>query len=187
MLREQCRLLLQQMASALDYIHEQGFVHGDISPNNVLLRSLEPFHTKLSDFGLAMEAGSYRKGKRGTEPFIAPEVYGKELRPYGKAADIWSLGVLLFVCATRFPPDLHPHTPNSQETITPEIIIEAIESAGRIFDDPVLQLVSKGMAVESPEKRYSARQCEQEAAALSPLDGGQDESRASGPEPAAVP
>ncbi len=151
---ECCRLLCQ-MASALVCVHALGLVHCDINPNNVLLHSIKPFHAKLADFGLARETNSFLRGHCGTDRYIAPEVYGENIRQYGEAADIWSLGVLVFDCAAGFPPGLRP---GSQETI-----LECVRVALGYIRYPVLALVSRGMIVESPQERYSAVRCEEEA------------------------
>lgn len=95
------RIMFSQILSALTYCHQQGVCHRDLKPENVLLTSEGV--AKLSDFGL----GSIREKDTsescgllstvcGTPNYAAPEVISKE--PYdGRAADIWSLGTVLYV------------------------------------------------------------------------------------------
>ena len=100
-----------ELASAIDYIHEQGIVHRDIKLGNVLLSS--DGHVVLSDFGisrifserlrsdvkavttLASDAATAARLVMGTRGYMAPEVaWGGEATP---ASDSYSLGVM-FVC-----------------------------------------------------------------------------------------
>jgi serine/threonine protein kinase len=74
------------------YIHKKGIVHRDIKPENILMMNGVP---KITDLGLAKimsTSGVY--GKSGTLFYQAPEVLEEE--KYGKAADIWSLGIVLY-------------------------------------------------------------------------------------------
>jgi serine/threonine-protein kinase len=83
--------LLLPLASALDYAHEQGVIHGDIKPGNVLFD--DRGNVLLSDFGSS-----------GTPTFMAPEVCRGE--PSTPVSDQYALGVLAYLLLTgRFPFD----------------------------------------------------------------------------------
>jgi len=81
--------LIQQVASALDYAHTQGFVHRDIKPSNVLLDS-NGTRAVLTDFGIAkvnnahtvMTVTGYMLG---TFDYIAPEQIQEASNVDGKA------------------------------------------------------------------------------------------------------
>jgi serine/threonine protein kinase/DNA-binding winged helix-turn-helix (wHTH) protein len=103
--------ILRQVAAALDAAHEQGLVHRDVKPANVLLarpRSSEPVeHVYLSDFGLtkrsASDAGVTGTGQFvGTLDYAAPEQFKGET-PDART-DVYSLGCVLFECLTGRPP-----------------------------------------------------------------------------------
>jgi len=103
--------ILRQVASALDAAHEQGLVHRDVKPANVLLarpRSSEPVeHVYLSDFGLTKRSAS-DSAVTGTGQFVgtldyaAPEQFKGET-PDART-DVYSLGCVLFECLTGRPP-----------------------------------------------------------------------------------
>ncbi|CAJ0942807.1 unnamed protein product, partial [Mesorhabditis belari] len=92
--------IVQQIASALAYLHARKIVHRDIKPENVLLYSENT--AKLCDFGLActMLGPLYRVC--GTPTYCAPEIL-KETG-YGLSVDVWSLGVVLHVMLVGFAP-----------------------------------------------------------------------------------
>eukprot|EP00756_Hemistasia_phaeocysticola_P049553 Hpha_TRINITY_DN24055_c0_g1::TRINITY_DN24055_c0_g1_i1::g.130343::m.130343 len=84
----------QTILSALAVVHQRGYIHGDVKPENILMRQpldlpdpleLDPV---LSDFGSAAEIDQH--GRRGTRGYEAPEVRGGEKRT--PRADVWSLG-----------------------------------------------------------------------------------------------
>lgn len=95
------RVLFSQLLSALGYIHSKGVYHRDLKPENVLLSS--EGDAKLSDFGLGtvrqadtIESAGMLNTICGTPNYAAPEVLAKQAYD-GAMADIWSLGVVLYV------------------------------------------------------------------------------------------
>src|SRR3954447_18287230 len=88
------------LADALAYVHEQGFVHRDVKPANVLIAADGRVH--LADFGIARLVDSApvtRTGDvLGTPAYFAPEqVSGGAV---GSGADVYALGLMLLECLT---------------------------------------------------------------------------------------
>lgn len=94
------RDLFFSIVHGLAYLHERGFVHGDLKPENVLVTEGEKDSVRylLADFGLRALIGERRF--QGTVPYIAPEVYSETPQPLTDKADIYALGVLLLETAT---------------------------------------------------------------------------------------
>ncbi|MEB3329356.1 MAG: AAA family ATPase [Candidatus Sericytochromatia bacterium] len=90
---------LPGVASALDFLHGRGFVHGDIKPEN--LRVLPDGTARLMDLGLLKRAG--RPGPiSGTLAYVAPEVALG--RPLDGRTDLYMLGAVLFELLAGRPP-----------------------------------------------------------------------------------
>ncbi|CAG9326659.1 unnamed protein product [Blepharisma stoltei] len=90
------RRIFGQILSAVDYCHSLGIAHRDIKLENILIDKYN--NIKLIDFGFSTYVSSDKKNTVfcGTPSYMAPEIIAR--RGYQAAsADIWALGVLLYV------------------------------------------------------------------------------------------
>lgn len=86
-------LLGMDICNALIHCKKQQILHRDIKPQNIFVSNNGSY--KLGDFGVAKISGHTTFGtKTGTYKYMAPEVYKNE--PYGSAADIYSLGLVMY-------------------------------------------------------------------------------------------
>lgn len=95
---EEARDLFKQVASTVRYCHRSGIYHRDIKLENILITKWKSI--RLCDFDLAAldEGGGRVFGSSGTRPYSAPEVFCNGESGYdGAKADVFSLGVVLFV------------------------------------------------------------------------------------------
>jgi serine/threonine-protein kinase len=100
--------LVEQLCQVLGYLHELGWVHRDIKPDNILFNKASEL--RLIDFSLTTRAagamskiiGGKERVIQGTRTYISPETILKA--PAAPAADIYSLGVTLFEILTGEPP-----------------------------------------------------------------------------------
>ncbi len=96
------------IAETLEYVHQRGVVHRDISPRNIMID--ESNRARLLDFGLSQVDGSFHRSDEnlllGTIPFMSPEqaeARPTEATPY---SDLFSLGSVLYYALTSKMPFL---------------------------------------------------------------------------------
>src|SRR6201993_332560 len=108
----ECVRLMVKVARAVQYAHEYGILHRDLKPGNILLDGHgEPF---VTDFGLAKWLDTRTELTRtltifGTPGYIAPEQTKAPAAKLTPAADLYSLGAILFDLFTGRPPFLGEH------------------------------------------------------------------------------
>ena len=103
---ETTRFFVACLVAGLEYVHDKNIIHRDIKPENLLFSTKDPLTRiiKVSDFGLArfISMETLATTTCGTPGYVAPEIL--EQRPYGKACDYWSIGVVLYILLCGFPP-----------------------------------------------------------------------------------
>ncbi|NP_001296628.1 ribosomal protein S6 kinase 2 beta [Hydra vulgaris] len=154
--------IMDVLAKTIDYLHQQGVVHRDLQPSNILFADelRNPDSIRIVDFGFAKQM----RAENGllmtpcyTANFVAPEVLKKQ--GYDAACDIWSLGVLMYTMLSgRTPFAAGPED-------TPAMILTRIGQGNIVLNggswdnvtDSAKDLLRKMLYVD-PSQRLSAAQ-----------------------------
>ncbi|KAL4645873.1 calcium/calmodulin-dependent protein kinase type 1D-like [Arapaima gigas] len=149
-------LVIRQVLQGVSYLHKNGIVHRDLKPENLLYFSQdENSKIMISDFGLSkMEDNGVMSTACGTPGYVAPEVLAQ--KPYSKAVDCWSIGVITYILLCGYPPFY-------EETETR--LFSKIMKAQYEFDSPFWDDISdsakdfiRNMMQKNPKMRYTPEQ-----------------------------
>ncbi|KAH8698260.1 putative cell-cycle checkpoint protein kinase [Talaromyces proteolyticus] len=158
------RKVFIQLFQGLKYLHDRGIVHRDIKPENILLAD-KNLTVKLADFGLAKIIGedSFTTTLCGTPSYVAPEILEESRhRRYTKAVDIWSLGVVLYICLCGFPPFSDElYTPEYPYNLAQQIRMARFDYPSPYWDsvgDVALDLIDRMLTV-NVEHRITVDEC----------------------------
>ncbi len=140
---DQALSVVSQICEALQYAHDQGVVHRDIKPGNILLD--REGHVKLGDFGLAKLLRSDESMRltgtmqaMGTPQYMAPEQLERPLE-VDHRADLYSLGVVLYELLTGELPLGRFEEPSKRADVDVEL------------DEVVMKTLEK-----EPDQRYQS-------------------------------
>ncbi len=152
---EQAADIVSQVAEALDYAHEQGVIHRDVKPANVLMDRGE--WALLTDFGLAKIVGGSQHLTAsgvgvGTPAYMAPEQ--GQGRPVDARADIYSLGIVLYEMLTgRVPYEAETPLAVVLKHVTEPLPLPRLVNPE--IPEPVELVILKALA-KDPDDRYQS-------------------------------
>lgn len=150
---EQTLHVLWQLADALNYAHEQGIVHRDIKPDNIIVD--QDWNIKVTDFGVArsltLASGLTRTGEAiGTPVYMSPEQVNA--RDVDTRADIYTYGVLAYEMVVGAPPFMADNWLTlAAMHVSSRFPVEKLRKCGapRWFVDLVVKATAK-----KPENRF---------------------------------
>ncbi|PHH72194.1 hypothetical protein CDD82_6131 [Ophiocordyceps australis] len=164
------RTIYTQLFAALEFMHDTGWMHRDVRPENIVICNTEKLFIKLADFGLAArtqdtktKAYVKRTTFYGSDVYAAPEVLSEpDKRSYGCGVDVWSAGVLLYICLCGFPPFSDElYSESFPFSMSDQILHGRFDYPCPYWDaigDSALDLIDSMLVVEA-EKRYTVKQC----------------------------
>lgn len=108
-------LVFRMVASGLDAMHHQGYIHCDIKPNNILMS--KEGSIKIIDLGQSCRIGTTKQRIQGTPDYIAPEQVRR--KPLGPKTDIFNLGATMYWALTGH--NVPTLIPKKKSSITVEV------------------------------------------------------------------
>jgi WD40 repeat protein len=147
---------VEALGRAMDYAHQQGILHRDLKPANVLLTGAgDP---KITDFGLAKfldaEKGQTRTGAvAGTPSYMAPEQASGKMKLTGPAADIYSLGAILYALLTGRAPFHADTTMSTLQQVIKDEPVPPTRLQSKVPRD--LETICLKCLQKDPQRRYA--------------------------------
>jgi len=94
-----------QIARAVEYLHELGFIHRDLKTDNIVICDISQTRcfVKVCDFDISRVIDETMTNAQGTPHWMAPEVYTQVNSEYDESADSYSYGILLWQLFAKEP------------------------------------------------------------------------------------
>ncbi len=144
--------IIQQVGEALTFVHQQGFLHRDVKPDNIILRrdTLKPV---LIDFGLAREFnfGEVQSLTNAITPHYAPIEQYQRRGVFGDYTDVYALAATLYFLLTKELP-FPAHIRASNVPLVPP------KQHNSRITDRVNNAILKGMALEPKDRPQSVQE-----------------------------
>ncbi|KAL1501372.1 hypothetical protein ABEB36_006702 [Hypothenemus hampei] len=157
--RSEACVIMKTLTTTVAYLHENGVLHRDLKPGNILFATEAPDSAKIIDMGFAKQL----RADNGllmtpcyTKYFAAPEVLKRQ--GYDAACDIWSLGINFYIMLCGWLPF------GVASSDTPEAILKKINSGKLESNEYWMQLPNEAKAILtamlhiSPARRPTATQ-----------------------------
>jgi serine/threonine-protein kinase len=110
-------LVFRMVATGINAMHQQGYAHCDIKPNNIILNKTGSI--KIIDLGQSCKIGTIKSRIQGTPDYIAPEQVRR--KPLGPKTDIFNLGATMYWALTgKNIPTLIPKKKDALSLVVPK-------------------------------------------------------------------
>ncbi|CBI29153.3 unnamed protein product, partial [Vitis vinifera] len=149
--------VVKQLAEGLKALHQANIIHRDLKPENCLfLDKSEDATLKIMDFGLSSveEFTDPVVGLFGSIDYVSPEVLSQG--KISSASDMWSLGVILYILLSGYPPFIAQSNRQKQQMIIAGDF-SFYEKTWKNISSSAKQLISSLLTVD-PERRPTAHQ-----------------------------
>lgn len=151
-------LIIKQVVSAVQYLHDNGIAHRDLKPENLLSSGDgEDEIIKIADFGFSKsfaEDGEKLMTSCGSPGYVAPEILTAE--SYDKSVDMWSVGVIVYILLSGYPPFYADSAPTLFKKIM-DVKYDFDDSVWDDISDDAKDLI-RNLLVKTPSKRFTAAQ-----------------------------
>ena len=138
-----------QAAHGLRAMHQMGYVHCDIKPNNIIRN--DRGEVKVIDYGQTAKSGTVKERIQGTPDYIAPEQVTR--RPLGPQTDVYNLGAALYYSLTGKPiPTLYTVHKKGENSF---LLDARIETPSHL--NPLVPPVLSNLVMESVASRMEKR------------------------------
>ena len=147
--QERAVFYAEQLLSALNHAHENGIIHRDVKPENIIITP--GGRVKLLDFGLArLFEKDLSMSMGGTPLYMAPESWKGE---FSRLSDQWSCGVILAEMLLGY----HPFVSHSLEELREKITSRPVCLGGE-FDEHLVEAVERATQPEPSHRFDSCRE-----------------------------
>jgi len=151
---ETCQKILEQVASALDYLHRRSVTHGNVKPDNILVDAdrwaMVSDACVMSALRPTSEQGNARV-LTGSPEYMAPEQF--RARSVGASADQYSLGVVAYECLTGNVPFVGD-SPEEMERMHRSEILEPIKDVVEDMPEHISHAIQRALG-KTPAIRFA--------------------------------
>ncbi len=152
-------LMGRQICSAMNAAHEQGVIHLDLKPGNMMVN--QQGILKIMDFGLARSVANQDRGNAnntelmGTPRYMAPEQFLNE--ELDQRTDIYSIGIILYTLLTGSPPFTHSDFMKLAELQVHQDLPE-IKGVDGLITGPLEQIIRKATEKDPADRFQTVRE-----------------------------
>ena len=143
--------IMKPLITALDKVHEQGIIHRDISPDNIIL--LPDKKIKLLDFGAAREVSGDKSISVMLKPGYAPEEQYRSKGRQGPWTDVYALCATMYYCLTGVRPE-----ESVERAMNPDSELKRPSALGAFIKAAQENAILHGMSVHAADRYQSMKE-----------------------------